>query len=292
MARTRGETVFYWTNLIFLIIVSFLCAAPVIHIVAVSFSSNDAVAAGLVSFWPQQFTWTGYDYVLQNERFWRTMGNSILRILLGVPFNLLCSALVAYPLSKSNDRFRPRTLYAWIFFLTMVLQASLIPSYIVVKELGLMNNIWSLILPKAVTVFYILVLLNFFRNVPGELEEAAMMEGGSQWTILFKVYMPLSKAAFATLAVFSILDHWNSWFDGMIYLSNPDQYPLLTYLQNATIQLDLSKLSAEEVQRLSKIGTHTNNAVQILLASLPVMLSYPFLQKYFTKGMVLGSVKG
>ena len=292
MAKSRGETVFYWANLSFLIIVSFLCAAPVIHIVAVSFSSNDAVAAGLVSFWPKEFTWTGYDYVLQNERFWRTMGNSILRILLGVPFNLLCSALVAYPLSKSNARFRPRTLYAWIFFLTMILQASLIPSYIVVKELGLMDNIWSLILPKAVTVFYVLVLLNFFRNVPGELEEAAMMEGGSQWTILFKVYLPLSKAAFATLAVFSILDHWNSWFDGMIYMSNPDQYPLLTYLQNATIQLDMSKLSAEEVQRLSKIGTQTNNAVQILLASLPVMLSYPFLQKYFTKGMVLGSVKG
>lgn len=292
MARTRGETVFYGANLIFLIIVSFLCAAPVLHIVAVSFSTNDAVAAGLVAFWPKQFTWTGYEYVLQNERFWRTMGNSIARIMLGVPFNLLCAALVAYPLSKSSDRFRSRTLYAWIFFLTMILQASLIPAYIVVKEVGLMNSIWSLILPKAVTVFYILILLNFFRNVPGELEEAAMMEGGSQWTILFKVYMPLSKAAFATLAVFSILDHWNSWFDGMIYMTNPDRFPLLTYLQNATIQLDLSKLSAEEAQRLSKIGTHTNNAVQILLASLPVMISYPFLQKYFTKGMTLGSVKG
>lgn len=279
-------------NITFLILVALLCVLPLIHIIAVSFSSSTATAAGYVKLWPVDFTLESYKFTAGREGFWISMLNSIKRILLGTPLNLLLTIMVAYPLSKESKHFRFRLVYAWVFFMTMLFNGGLIPWYITLKELGLLDSIWALVLPGAVPVFSIVLLLNFFREVPKELEESAVIDGASQWTTLWRIYVPISKPAIATLALFSMVDHWNSWFDGLILMGDPSNYPLQSYIQTIVIQQNFTAVTREEILSLAQISDRTLKSSQIFLASLPIVAAYPFLQKYFVKGIVLGSVKG
>ncbi|WP_027087995.1 carbohydrate ABC transporter permease [Cohnella panacarvi] len=279
-------------NMTFLIIIALLCVLPLIHIIAVSFSSSTATAAGYVKLWPVDFTLESYKFTAGREGFWTSMLNSIERIALGTPLNLLLTVMVAYPLSKERRQFRFRLVYAWIFFMTMLFNGGLIPWYITLKELNLLDSIWALVLPGAVPVFSIVLLLNFFREVPKELEESAVIDGASQWTTLWRIYVPISKPAIATLALFSMVDHWNSWFDGLILMGDPSNYPLQSYIQTIVIQQNFTAVSREDILSLAQISDRTLRSSQIFLASLPIVVAYPFLQKYFVKGIVLGSVKG
>ncbi len=279
-------------NSTFLIAVALLCILPLIHIIAVSFSSSTAAAAGYVKLWPVDFTLASYEFTAGREGFWISMLNSIKRIGIGTPLNLLLTIIVAYPLSKETKQFRYRLVYAWVFFMTMLFNGGLIPWYITVKELGLLDSIWALVLPGAVPVFSVVLLLNFFREVPRELEESAVIDGASQWGTLWRIYVPISKPAIATLALFSMVDHWNSWFDGLILMGDPSNYPLQSYIQTIVIQQNFTAVSREDVLSLSQISDRTLRSSQIFLASLPILSAYPFLQKYFVKGIVLGSVKG
>jgi putative aldouronate transport system permease protein len=279
-------------NTVVLVLIAVLCVFPLIHIIAISFSSSSAAAAGQVKLWPVDFTWASYEYTASRAEFWQSMWVSVKRLALGTVLNLLLTVLVAYPLSKESNALRFRLVYAWAFFLTMLFNGGLIPWYVTLKEYGLLNSIWALVLPGAVPVFSIILLLNFFREVPRELEEAALIDGASQWTTLWKIYVPISKPALATLALFAMVEHWNSWFDGLILMGNPDNYPLQSYIQTIVIQQNLSNVSRDELLNLALISDRTLKASQIFLGSLPIILAYPFLQKYFVKGIVLGSVKG
>ncbi|WP_424768045.1 carbohydrate ABC transporter permease [Paenibacillus sp. sgz302251] len=279
-------------NTTFLILVALLCVLPLIHIIAVSFSSSTAAAAGYVKLWPVDFTLASYEFTGGREGFWSSMLVSLKRIAIGTPLNLLLTIMIAYPLSKESKNFRFRLVYAWIFFMTMLFNGGLIPWYVTIKELGLLNSIWALVLPGAVPVFSIVLLLNFFREVPKELEESAVIDGASQWTTLWRIYVPISKPAIATLALFSMVDHWNSWFDGLILMGNPVNYPLQSYIQTIVIQQNFSSMSREDILNMAMISDRTLRASQIFLGSLPILAAYPFLQKYFVKGIVLGSVKG
>ncbi len=292
MRATKGEKIFYAVNHVFLIVVAFICLAPLVYVMAVSFSSNDAVKAGLVSFWPVKFTTIGYEYLLSNSMFWRSMLNSVVRAFLGTTINLICTCLVAFPLSRSNERFKLRTVYAWFFFIPMLVGGGLIPTYMVIKETGIMNTLWALVIPGAVPVFYVLVLLNFFRNLPYELEEAAIIDGAGQLRVLVQVFLPLSTPSLATIAVYAILGHWNDWFSGAIYLNQLSDFPLMTYLQTVVVNYDPNKLTAAELERMSRLGSETVESAQIFVSMLPVLLTYPFFQRYFTKGLILGGVKG
>lgn len=292
MKVSKGERIFYGINTIFLILVALICLAPMVYILAVSLSSSSAVTAGKVVFWPVDFTLSGYEYLLQNQMFWRSMLNSVLRVFLGTAVNLTCACLVAYPLSKPNERFKLRTIYAWIFFIPMIINGGLIPTYMVVKDTGLIDSIWSLILPGAVPVFFIMVLLNFFRDIPSELEDAARIDGAGQIRVLVQIFLPLSKPALATLCVYAMLNHWNAWFDGTIYLNTLSKFPLLTYLQTVVVNYNPDLLSPAELEQMSKLSSRNLEAAQIFASSLPIVLTYPFFQKYFTKGLVLGGVKG
>ncbi len=227
-----------------------------------------------------------------NSIFWRSMLNTVIRVVLGVSLQLVITCLVAYPLSKESNSFYARTFFAWVVFIPMMIGGGIIPTYMVVKETRLLNTIWSLIIPGSVPVFYIMLLLNFFRQLPKELTEAAVIDGASHWRILLTIFVPLSKPALATIAVYSILGHWNSWFDGSIYMDELSKFPLLTYLQTVIISYDSEKLSPTELQKMLQLGSETLNAAQIFVATVPVLLSYPFFQRYFTKGLVVGSVKG
>jgi putative aldouronate transport system permease protein len=279
-------------NTTLLIVAAIFCILPLIHIIALSFSSSAAASAGFVKLWPVDFTWSSYEYTASRDEFWRAMWVSIQRIVLGTPLSLFLITLVAYPLSRESHSFRFRLAYAWTFFITMLFHGGLIPTYITIKELNLLDSIWALVLPSAVPVFSLVLLLNFFREVPKELEEAAFMDGASYWTTLWRIYVPISKPALATLALFSMVEHWNHWFDGLIYMGSPSNYPLQSYLQTVVIQQDFGNMTREELMGLAEVSDRTLKASQIFLGSLPIILAYPFLQKYFVKGIVLGSVKG
>ncbi|MBB3128230.1 putative aldouronate transport system permease protein [Paenibacillus rhizosphaerae] len=288
-----SNKLFQVCNYSFLILLSLLCVVPLVHVLAMSFSSSTEVEAGLVGLWPVDFTTDAYAFVLRKSEFLDSILVTLERLAIGVPLNLLLVTLLAYPLSKEVKVFPLRTYFAWFVVFTMLFNGGLIPTYMVVKETKLLDSIWSLILPGAIPVFHVVLLLNFFRGIPKELEEAAHMDGAGHWVTLFRIYLPLSAPVFATIGLFAMVGHWNAWFDGMIYMNHPDHYPLQTYLRTIIIDQDLTVLGAEDaIRQFENINPRTTRAAQVFLGSLPVLLAYPFLQKYFMKGIVLGSVKG
>ncbi|WP_169088489.1 carbohydrate ABC transporter permease [Paenibacillus sp. PL91] len=290
--RTPSRLLFLYANYIFLALFSLTCLFPIIHMAAMSLSSNAAVTAGWVTVWPVGFNLDSYKYIFSNHIFMNTVGVSFQRLILGVLLSLSLTVLAAYPLSKSNLKFRSRSVYSWFFVVTMIFNGGLIPTFMVVKETGLMDSIWALVLPSAVNVFNIVLMLNFFRTQPAELEESAQMDGAGAWRTLWSIYLPISKPSLATIALFTIIFHWNSWFDGMIYMNSPSHYPLQTYLRTVIVARDLTNMNANDLSLIANISNRTVLAAQLFVSMLPVLCIYPFLQKYFVKGLVLGSVKG
>ncbi|RED56592.1 carbohydrate ABC transporter permease [Cohnella lupini] len=294
MVQHKGLSRTLTTVLIYAIlaIISLACLLPLINVLAVSFSSNGYATAGLVKLWPRGFTLGPYEFVLNKPEFLRSMGVSLQRVLYGVSLNMLLTVLIAYPLAKEASQFRMRTAYAWFFVFTTLFAGGLIPSYILVLKLHLIDNLAALVLPGAVPVFNVILLLNFFRSLPKEMSEAAYIDGAGHWQTLWKVYIPLSAPALATITLFSIVGHWNEWFNGLIYMNTPNHYPLSSYLQTVVVNRDLNSLNlTQELQILQNLSDRTVKAAQIFLGALPVLIVYPFLQRYFMTGIVMGSVK-
>lgn len=279
-------------NGFFLLLVGLICLIPMIHILAVSLSSSAVAATGSVSLWPKGFTLAAYEFVAQRAAFWKSIGISLQRVVLGGAINLLLTIMIAYPLSKEKGEFRMRTFYSWSFFITMIFGAGLIPTYMVIIQLGLIDTIWSLVLPTAVPVFSVILMLNFFRMIPKELSEAAFIDGAGHWTTLWKIYVPVSLPSLATILLFSLVTHWNSWFDGLIYMNNPSNYPVQSYIQTIVVQKSFSTMTPEEAKLMATISDKTLRSAQIFLGALPIICVYPFMQKFLVKGMVVGSVKG
>jgi putative aldouronate transport system permease protein len=200
--------------------------------------------------------------------------------------------LTAYPLSKEKSRFRPRTVYTWFFFITMLVGGGMIPNYLLISKLGLRNNILSLLLPGALPIFNTVLMINFFRQIPREMEEAALIDGAGYLYTLVKIYIPCSMAAIATISLFCMVSHWNAWFDGLIYITSADLKPLQTYLRMVIVDVDMSKVTMGDVEMMRMLSDRALRSAQIVIAILPILAVYPFLQRYFVKGIVLGSVKG
>ena len=293
--KTRANRIFHFVNIFILAVVSLLCVLPFINLLAISFSDSAAVAAGAVGFTPVDFTLSAYEYALKGGKFIRALFISFERVFLGVGLNLILMVLTAYPLSKTRKKVAGRNIYMVYFVITMLVSGGMIPTYLVVTGLGLKDTIWALILPGPLPVYNMVILMNFMRGIPEEIEEAAAIDGASPFQILTRVLLPILKPALATVGLFCIVTHWNDWFSGMIYMNNPDNYPLQTYLQSLLQNFEqlLRTQSSQDIQALlAQMDARTGRAAQLFLGAIPVMVIYPFLQKYFTKGLVLGSVKG
>ena len=274
-------------------VVCVTCVLPFVHLLAVSFSSSSAVAAGKVGFLPVEFTTASYEYVISGGRFLRAMAISLERVFWGTLLNLLLMVLTAYPLSKQD--LVGRKFFVVFFVITMLIGGGMIPTYLLVSKLGLKDTIWSLILPGALPVYNMIILMNFIRGLPHELEEAASIDGANAFQTLWMIIFPLLGPSLATVGLFSMVNHWNDWFNGLIYMSEPLNYPLQTYLQTLLVDFEqlLQSGSSGDIQAiLSKMSARTGRAAQLFLGALPIMMVYPFLQKHFTKGLTLGSVKG
>nr|AFV25726.1 sugar transporter [Alkalihalobacillus alcalophilus ATCC 27647 = CGMCC 1.3604] len=273
-----------------MILMSVLCLLPLVHIFAVSLSGSGAAAANIVSFWPIDFTIDAYERTIANENFIRSFFISILRVVLGTAISMGALLCAAYSLSKYDEEFKGRKVYVWFFIFTMLFNGGLVPTYMVVTGLGLTNTIWALVLPTAINAFNLILLLNFFRtSVPKSLEESALIDGANHFQIFLKIYLPIAVPAIATVSLFTMVFHWNSWFDGMIYNNDARNYPLQTFLQTIIVQQDFSQIT--DAETLRNLSQRTVQSAQIFIAALPMLVVYPFIQKYFVKGIVLGAEK-
>lgn len=295
MYTSTSRNVFLIFNYLFLTLTTLICLFPLINVLSVSFSSREAAAAGLVKLWPVHFTLKSYIYVIHKPEFFKAFLISLERVGIGVLVNMFLTVLAAYPLSKDKKVLRARGVYAWYFLITILVGGGLIPWYMTIRAVGLLDSIWALILPGAIPVFNVILLMNFFRQLPKEIEESAFIDGAGHWITLWKIFVPLSMPSIATLILFSTVGHWNSWFDGLILMNRPEHYPLQSYLQTIVTVLDskfLGSLSPDDIKMMSQVSDKTAKAAQVFLAALPILCVYPFLQRYFMSGIVLGSVKG
>ncbi|MFS0723021.1 carbohydrate ABC transporter permease [Paenibacillus sp. 1P07SE] len=288
--KSPSYKIFNGFNIILLVVLALLCIIPLIHVLAVSLSSKVAADANIIGLWPVDFTLEAYKKTTSNPVFLSSMWISVQRTILGTALTLALAFLAAYPLSKETSAFRGRNVYAWLFVFTMLFNGGLVPFYMVIQRLGLMDSFWVLVLPGAVNVFLTILMLNFFRGIPKEMEEASLIDGAGHFRTLFSIYLPVSLPAIATISLFSMVFHWNSWFDGLLYIGDPNRYPLATFLQTVIIQRDMSSMSINPAE-MALISQKTVKSAQIFIGALPILLVYPFLQRFFVKGLVMGSVK-
>ncbi len=288
-----------WQNRVFdivvmvlLLIMTVICLMPLLNVLALSFSGKQAALAGKVGLVPVDFTLSSYEYLISDSRFFTAFGVSLERVLLGGGLNLILTLLTAFPLSLEKKEFPARDRYMWVVVFCMLFNAGLVPWYFVINATGVMDTIWALVLPGAVPVFNVILLMNFFRGIPKALKEQASIDGVSALGLLFKIYVPLSLPAIATVTLFSVVNHWNNFFDGMLLINTPSKVPLQTYIQSLVVRIsDLSQTTMTAEQLTEKMSQRTFNAAKIVVSAAPILLIYPFMQKYFVKGITLGSVK-
>jgi putative aldouronate transport system permease protein len=288
---SKGDKLFDAINAAVLIALALSCLLPFVNVLAVSLSTASHADAGEVSLWPVGFTFEAFGFAFSRQYFVSAILNSVLRLVLGVGINMLLTILAAYPLSKSKKVFPGRGIFAWFFAITMMVNGGLIPLYLIVKYSGVSNSIWALIFPYAVPVFNMLILLSFFRTMPPSIEESAIIDGAGSWRILFLIYLPLALPCLATLVIFQAVFHWNEWLWGSIFLDNIKDYPLATYLRNVLQNPHFDSLRIEDIQQALRISARTARSAQILIGMLPILMVYPFMQRYFINGLTLGSVK-
>lgn len=288
--KTLENRIFDFVVTVLLVLLGLLCLLPLLHVLALSFSSKNAAVAGRVGFWPVEFTLASYEYLLKDSRFFQAFFVSVKRVILGGGLNLICTVLMAYPLSLEKDEFPSRDRYMWFTIFCMLFGASLVPWYFVIKGTGLLNSIWALVIPSAVPVYNVILLMNFFRNQPKAIKESAKIDGINQIQMMSLICVPLAKPAIATVTLFSIVGHWNNFFDGMLLINTPSKVPLQTYIQSLVINMsDTSKLPTEQL--INMMSQRTFNSAKIVIATVPILIIYPFMQKYFVTGITLGSVK-
>ena len=270
-----------------------LCLLPILHTLALSLSDKASATAGLVGLWPVNFTGAAYAAILRDSQFFTSLGNSVLRVALGVPINVLFCILMGYPLSRSKKQFPQRNIYMWFLVFTMLFSGGMIPAYMLIYSLGLLDSIWALILPSAVGAYNIILVMNYFKSLPGELDEAARIDGAGAMRIMWSIYVPLALPVIATVALFSFVGHWNSWFDAAIYIESQQKIPLQTYIQQLVVESSVSSsLSPQEQMMLAEVSGKSFNAAKVFVTMLPLLVVYPFVQRYFVQGIVIGSVKG
>jgi putative aldouronate transport system permease protein len=287
---THGYIVFNSVNLICLSFLALLTFIPFVNVLAQSFSSSNAITSGKVGLWPVEFTWINYQYVFQDITILRAFAITVTITVCGTLINLLMTSTLAYPLSRQEFLGRKYMLLMILF--TIIFSAPLIPQFILIKNLGLMNTLWAVMLPGAISTFNFFVMRSFFMNIPGELIDSSRIDGCSEARILWTVVLPLSKPAMATLAIFYAVQHWNSYQSAIFYLNDrslrPLQVKLREMIESDSLNIDSSSSIYGELLNTSPEGI---KMATVFIATVPILLIYPFLQKYFIKGLLIGSIK-
>ncbi|AGB18599.1 carbohydrate ABC transporter permease [Thermoanaerobacterium thermosaccharolyticum] len=290
MKESKQYKIFKVVNTIIMIIVILVTLYPFWYLVSLSLSSEKYVYAGLVSLFPRGFTLKTYQVLLAEKEFWTSYKNTIIYTIVGTLVSLFLSTLLAYPLSKK--RLKGRGIILGFVVFTMFFSGGLIPTYLLVNALGMRNTIWGVVLPGAVSTFNVMVMKTFFEGIPTELEEAAEVDGMSTYGILLKIILPLSKPIMYVMALFYAVGVWNNWFGPFIYLDDSSKFPVALYLRNILAGAQQTAVSSTSDQsELAQISA-TLKSASVILTSIPIMMVYPFIQKYFVQGVMIGSLKG
>lgn len=292
LRETKTDRAFNVFNYVFLAIVAFLVIYPLIFVFSASLSNPQNVISGDMWLWPKEFTLDAYEKVFQNEDIINGFINTLKYTVFGTILNVVMTILAAYPLSRRDLKGRG-FIMAFIVF-TIFFSGGLIPTYLLIRDLGMLNTFWVMIIPNAVAVWNIIIMRTFFQSIPHELEESAMIDGAGNFRILWSVVLPLSLPVIAVMVLFYSVGHWNSYFQALIYLQDQEKFPLQLILRQILIQGqtdDMIKATSESflAQQLSVEGL---KYAVLIVANLPMLMLYPFLQRYFVKGVMIGSLKG
>lgn len=285
--NTPGGRVFDVFNIALMVLVSIIALVPFIYVLAGSFATESELATRSFFLWPETFSTEAYSAIFSSSAFLRALITTILVTAVGTAVQLVLTAAMAYPLSKSNLP-GGRTMMALIVF-TMVFSGGMIPTFLVVKDLGLLDNYWALILPAAINPFSLIIIKNFFQQLPNELEESAKIDGANELQTLWSIVLPLSKPVLATFALFYAVGIWNDFMSPLLYLNDNSMWTLQMFLRQVTVATDMTVVEQDPTQLPPAQGI---KFAVIIVATLPIILFYPFLQKHFAKGMLIGSVKG
>lgn len=291
--QTASDKLFDAVDWIILLFALFVVLYPLVYILSCSFSAPRAVTAGKVWLYPVDFSTYGYETVLGFTNIWRGYWNSLVYMVLGTVIGVVTTIAAAYPLSRRE--LRGRKLFNFIFFFTMLFNGGIVPTYLLIQNLGMYDTMWAIVLPGAVSAYNIIIMRTFFEgNIPTELYEAAELDGCGDFGILFRIVIPLSGAIIAVVSLFFAVWLWNSYYSALMYLASDDKYPLQIILRQILIMNDTSNRMFSDIDALvRKQGVKdVLKFVLIVVSSLPLLVVYPFVQKYFVKGVMIGSVKG
>lgn len=291
MKPSLGERVYLACVYLVLSAVALLCLLPLVHIASLSASSLQAVSAGRVTLFPVDMSLAAYTQLFESTPILSSLSNSVIITLVGVALSMVFTILAAYPLTRSY--FWGRRVFMFGIVFTMLFNGGLIPTYLTIRNLELINTYWSLWLPGLVSVFNLLVLRTFIENIPGEIDEASRIDGCGEWRYLLQVVLPLSMPVLATLALFYGVGYWNSFFSVLMYINEPAKYNIAVLVQQMIqSQMMLAQMNGLESSEQLILSPEMVNSAAIIIMVAPMLLIYPFLQKYFVKGVMIGAVKG
>ncbi|RXZ78425.1 carbohydrate ABC transporter permease [Paenibacillaceae bacterium] len=296
MRLSQGDKIFFGVNYALLALLGFVAFYPFWNAAVISFNSGSDTMLGGITFWPREFSLQNYEVVFKDKRLIDGFIISVLRTIAGTATSILATAIFAYSMSKRQ--LMGRNFYMVVAIITMYFSGGLIPTYLLIRELNLMNTFWVMIIPGIISVWNMIIFRTFFKGIPEGLEESAQIDGSSNWGILFRIVLPLSGPVIATLSLFTAVYHWNDWFAPSIYISNINLLPIQTKLQqilNSNIMLEqMQNLDSGAQGHLSKMRSVTTKSLSMatmMIATLPILCVYPFVQKYFVKGVLIGSLK-
>lgn len=289
---THSEKIFYFLVNLVLALFFAMILLPLINIVASSFSTADAVGKGKVLLWPVQPTFEGYKAVFTYKGIWRAYANTIFYTVVGTSLDMAMTLMCAYPLARRNLPLKKPVVMLFMF--TMLFSGGMIPSYILMKNLGLLNTVWCLLLPGLISVYNLIVCRTFMQNIPTDIEEAAKIDGCSDIRYFFSMVLPLSTTVMAVLSLYYAVGHWNEYFNPWLYLTNPKLYPLQMILRTILIQnsFDPESVTSEDDILGNKALQDLLKYSLIIVSSAPILMAYPWVKRFFMKGVMLGALKG
>jgi len=292
VGRSGGRTVARVLNVLLMLVVCFATLYPFLHIISVSLSGRFPTARWEVTFYPKEITFNAYQKVFESTALFRSYANTIFIVLVGTVLSVFFVSLAAYPLSKKN--LPGNRLITFLLTITLWFNAGMIPQFFVIQRLGLYDSLWSLILSPLISAYYVIVMRNFFENIPSSLEESARLDGSSDLGILFRIIYPLSMPVLSTVALWVAVAHWNSFFEPLLYLKSRLKYTLQLALRDIILANSANEynLDVDPMIHEFEVVTESVQYATILVATLPILAVYPFLQKYFVKGVLVGAIKG
>lgn len=287
---SRGQNVFNVFNVVFLTVIALTMLLPFLNVIAQSFSSSEAIINNKVGLWPVEFTWINYQYVFSDASIWRSFGVTVYITVFGTLINLIATASLAYPVSRQE--YVGRQVVVMFVLITMVFTAPLIPNFILMKNLHLVNSLWVLLIPGAISAFNFFVMRSFFMQIPAELIDSSRIDGCGELRIISSIVLPLSKPVMASLGIFYAVNHWNTYMSALYYINKPALWPLQVKLKKLFETDDISiDPSSQVFSSLAHTSPEGIKMAVIMIATVPIILIYPFLQRHFVKGMMVGSVK-